>query len=100
MSTSEPERLNDGAVLSDIERGYVAQGYCLPEGITWEMVHEARTKWKIYGAGCRRFGSLRRLGCPQGEREAHAPSLIPSPHEQVDGSRVHRRQASSLEGAA
>ena len=45
MSTSEPERLNGGAVLSEIERGYVAQGYCLPDGITWEMVHEARAKW-------------------------------------------------------
>ena len=37
---------NDAAALSDIENAYAAQGYRLPEGVTWEMVRQARAERK------------------------------------------------------
>ncbi len=33
--------------MSEIEAGYVAQGYVLPEGFTWEIVAESRAKYDI-----------------------------------------------------
>jgi hypothetical protein len=32
---------------SDIERSYEAQGYRLPDGLTWDMVAERRARWAI-----------------------------------------------------
>jgi hypothetical protein len=30
-----------------IERSYLEQGYCLPEGLTWERVAELRRRWDV-----------------------------------------------------
>ncbi len=30
-----------------IERSYLEQGYQLPDGLTWDMVAERRTRWAI-----------------------------------------------------
>ena len=38
-------KLTGSTVPSDIERGYVEQGYRLPEGYTWEIVHQARERY-------------------------------------------------------
>lgn len=38
----------DAAVITEIEAGYVAQGYELPFGWTWHNVHSNRAHW-----GCR-----------------------------------------------
>lgn len=35
------------AMPTDIERSYLAQGYVLPEGLTWEDVAEQRGRWEI-----------------------------------------------------
>lgn len=32
---------------SDIERGYIEQGYQLPSGLTWEDVARSRARWDI-----------------------------------------------------
>jgi hypothetical protein len=37
------------AMPTEIERSYVEQGYCLPEGLTWKMVAERRVRWAISG---------------------------------------------------
>ena len=31
--------------MTKIERGYVEQGYSLPDGITWDMVNASRVKY-------------------------------------------------------
>ncbi len=33
--------------MTEIEAAYVAQGYELPAGYTWEHVHQARDDWGI-----------------------------------------------------
>lgn len=33
--------------MTEIELGYVRQGYQLPAGMTWEQVSEARAKYSI-----------------------------------------------------
>jgi hypothetical protein len=32
---------------TDIEQSYLDQGYSLPEGLTWEIVADRRTRWNI-----------------------------------------------------
>ena len=32
---------------SEIEQGYIDQGYTLPEGMTWERVDELRARWGV-----------------------------------------------------
>ncbi len=32
---------------TDIEQGYVDQGYRLPEGLTWEQVAASRKRWGV-----------------------------------------------------
>jgi hypothetical protein len=32
---------------TDIEQGYIDQGYELPPGLTWDMVAERRARWGI-----------------------------------------------------
>ena len=45
MSATQSECLPGEATLSDIERGYVEQGYRLPEGYTWGIVHRMRERY-------------------------------------------------------
>ena len=33
--------------MNEFEQAYVAQGYRLPKGITWEMVHAHRAKYSM-----------------------------------------------------
>jgi hypothetical protein len=50
--------------MTEIEAGYVAQGYRLPDDMTWERVAEQRARWDIgaiyvpvvSGPGCRGWG--------------------------------------------
>jgi hypothetical protein len=60
-----PTRAERSQIMPNaIEQGYIEQGYCLPEGLTWDRVDTLRAHWgvnpllvpEVVGHGCIGWG--------------------------------------------